>query len=145
MTQSDPSNELTFRSNDDCDLEFSGKDILNSFEVLKSEKPIINSRFFRFLYRLDEIDKYYSKMLQEHTSLTANLILVIWAHFFNRAYATFSILLSCLVGAFRYNEIFVNLGYHPIDFEVSMSERFRFGVVFMLTYGFALLAMVAST
>lgn len=74
-----------------------------------------------------------------------SLVLFIFAHIFNRAWTTLTILLGLLVGAFRYDEILYCLGYRTLQHELTALERFRFGVVFMLIVGIALLVNVTTT
>ena len=50
--------------------------------------------------------------------------------------------MCCLVGAFRYDEMLFSLGYKTMQHTLTSLERFRFGVVFMVTYILALGAMI---
>ena len=99
----------------------------------------------RLIWRLDEIDKHYSRMLQEKSSLAIELVLFLFAHFFNRGFATISILMSGLVGAYRYDIMLYQLGFRPVNHEISPIEQLRYGAVFMVYYAVSLLVMVCST
>lgn len=83
--------------------------------------------------------------LHASTNISLELVLICFAAFFNRGMVTISILLSCLVGAYRYEAFLFNLGYRPVQHELSIVERLRYGVVFMLYYAVALGIMVSST
>lgn len=72
-------------------------------------------------------------------------MLIIFAGFFNRAMVTISIIISCLVGAFRYDAFLSNLGYRPAMHELTVVEKIRYGVMFMIYYALALGIMVSST
>ena len=67
-----------------------------------------------------------------------------FGHFFNRQYITTSLLISFPTGAFQYNSIFTNLGYKPIEHEMTSTDRWRMGGVFFFIYGFCLLEMLAA-
>lgn len=102
------------------------------------------SAFFRSLYYIDEVDKKYSSYLQEHTSVYANAILCVPAHLFNRGNIVITLTFSLFVGALTYNTWLENLGYQRIERDVSPLEQARFGLIFMLTYIAALVALVIS-
>ena len=99
----------------------------------------------RMLHWLDNFDKYYSRQLQEMTSLPVELCLIIPAHCFNRVYATSGIILSLFVGALRYEVLLQEMGFRAVGHEITVVEQFRYGAVFMIYYGLSLLAMVTST
>ena len=56
-----------------------------------------------YLYKVDDVDKHYSRLLQGHKSLAADVMLSLWAHLFNRGQIVITILLSLAVGSFTYN------------------------------------------
>jgi membrane-associated phospholipid phosphatase len=138
--------DLTYRSNEDTedtDIESGIQQVMEVLDIEMDNKQ--KKRILNFLRKCDEVDRHFSAKLQTHHSLLADLLLVFWAHFFNRALITVGILLSAGVGFFRYNEMLSNLGYQPVHGDLSIEDRIRYGVVFMLFYGFSLLAMVSST
>lgn len=138
--------DLTYRSSDDTedtDIESGIQQVMEVLEIEMDNKQ--RKRILNWLKKCDEVDRYYSGILQGHHSLVADLLLVFWAHFFNRALITVGILISAVVGFFRYNEMLANFGYQTVQGDISFEERVRYGVVFMLFYGFSLLAMVSST
>ena len=75
----------------------------------------------------------------------AELTLIWFAHYFNRFYAIIGMWMCCLVGAFRYDEMLWSLGFRTMQHTLTPLERFRFGVVFMVTYILALGAMIVTT
>jgi hypothetical protein len=75
----------------------------------------------------------------------AELTLIWYAHYFNRFYSIIGMFMCCLVGAYRYDEMLWCLGYRTMQHTLTPLEKFRFGVVFMVTYILALGAMIATT
>mgnify|MGYP000855146031 CR=1 FL=1 len=102
---SDPcSTQLSYRSTEETDLENNIKTSLRAFEEIEgaAEKSTL-SLFYRYLYKVDDVDKHYSRILQGHKSLAADVMLSLWAHLFNRGQIVITILLSLAVGSFTYN------------------------------------------
>lgn len=146
-TPEQPQLDLSYRSSEEGDLESNIQSSLEALELEmdKGSAKLGGSVFFRTLYRIDSLDKHYSRILHEHTSVYANVVLTVWAHFFNRGQIVMSILFSMLTGSIYYNTWLENLGYKPIERELTTGEQARFGIVFMLTYMAALIALVIST
>jgi membrane-associated phospholipid phosphatase len=97
--------EITDGSTDETDIE--SNNIISSFktfdEISTNDEKTVLWPLISALYRLDQFDKYYSSKLQNHKSLTADLLLTLPAHLFNRIEITISILLSLIVGSLTYN------------------------------------------
>lgn len=73
----------------------------------------------------------------------ANVVLCVWAHFFNRKQILISLSLVWFIGAFTYNTWLPNLGYKQIERDVSGIEKFRLGFVAFWIYGLGLIVLVA--
>lgn len=109
----------------------------------KKQKP--SGAFGKTLAYLDEIDKKYSRQLQNESTLGIELPLILPALFWNRAMCAVGIVMSCGVGALRCEVLLSQMGYREVKHELDSLERFRYGLVFMIYYALSLLVMVTST
>lgn len=73
------------------------------------------------------------------------LILTIFAHFFNRIYALIGFVISLIVGYFRYDVMLESLGFKPAEPDITSGKKWRLALAWMLFYGFVLLLNVMST
>lgn len=100
----------------------------------------------RILYKIDEVDRHYSAKFHETSKLSIELVLIIFAHFFNRLWIVFSFILATFVGYFRYDVMLESLGYQPVNKEdLDFVARLRLGFTFTLYYALCLGVMVTST
>ena len=77
--------------------------------------------------------------------IQVELVLIVPAHFFNRLYCAISILMSWLIGYFRYDVMLQATGYEPLGSEIAWESKVRLCFVFISYYGLCLLIMVTST
>lgn len=98
--------------------------------------------FMRWLYILDDVDRHYSLKIMQHSSLTADVLVGVWAHFFNRKQILISLTLAWIIGAFTYNTWLPNLGFKPLERETSGFDKFRLGCCAFFTYGFGLIMLL---
>jgi hypothetical protein len=68
------------------------------------------------LQRLDEIDRAVSSKFGGLSKTWLELILIVPAHYFYRTWGVIqAILLSSVLGTFKYNEMLLNLNFQQID------------------------------
>lgn len=77
-------------------------------------------------------------------SIAIELVLFPFAHVFNRFYNIIGFLLSIFVGAFRYDNMMQATGYHVLGEQISLFEKFRLGLCFLVLYGCTLVVMITS-
>lgn len=132
----------TAHSSDDADLE-DNQPRSQKFEIAGDKSRSEYKDYIRWLYILDDYDKQFSRKIMEHSSPLADVVLGIWAHFFNRKQILISLALTWIICSQTYNTWLPKLGFQPIEKrEVTGSEKFRLGACMFLTYGFGLIWLV---
>jgi len=67
--------------------------------------------FYRAIDWLDALDKFCSRKLQEANSMFIELLLIVFAHAFNRNWGVLGVFYAIPAGAFRYDVLLHTLGY----------------------------------
>ena len=70
---------------------------------------------------------------------------MVFAHMFNRLWVVFPMLLTWVIGYYRYDVMLTSQGFEPLGNEIEESVKLRIGFSFMFFLQLVLLAMVTST
>lgn len=108
------------------------------------ESDRLRKMFFGTIRWLDKHDQRLSLPLQKHTSWPMTCTLIVFAHVFNRAYATIPLLTCFLIGAYRIDPMLYLRDYQVLTESPSGLQRFLYGVFFFLVYTLTLLCAVVT-
>ena len=73
------------------------------------------------------------------------LLLIVFAHMFNRLWVVFPMLLTWVIGYYHYDVMLTSQGFVALGSEIEDSLKLKMGFCFMLFFQLVLLAMVTST
>ena len=84
-------------------------------------------------------------MLQRDTNIFIELPLFVFAHMFNRLWVIVPMLLTWVIGYYRYDVMLYSQGFVPIGSNIEEIVKLRMGYCLMFFLQLVLLAMVTST